>query len=433
MEIFATWTSEFRDLLSTYIVRPWTLYQLLIILGCFAIAYFVSRLIEPWFEERARKIRGNPNLLRIIVALLRRTQWILFLILLWVTHNVIIASTWQSRSYILTTALILASVWLTVTVLSRIIRNKTLARTIAICAFVYFAVGILGLREEVNQFLDSFAVNLGELRISSLLVLRIVVFTGLLLWLANVFGKLFENQIARLDDLSPSLRVLIGKVLHIGLIILALVLAISAAGIDLTAFTILSGAIGLGIGFGLQKVVSNFLSGIIILGDKSIKPGDTIELGDTVGWIRELHARYVSVITRDGREYLVPNEDFITQQVVNWSYSDNFVRLEVDFGVSYDSDPHEVTRLAIQAATRVSRVIADRQPVCWLTAFGASSLDFKLRFWIDDPKEGLTNARGEVLMSLWDTFQKSGVAIPFPHREIIVRTPIEVLNNQEGH
>ncbi len=221
MEIFATWTSEFRDLLSTYIVRPWTLYQLLIILGCFAIAYFVSRLIEPWFEERARKIRGNPNLLRIIVALLRRTQWILFLILLWVTHNVIIASTWQSRSYILTTALILASVWLTVTVLSRIIRNKTLARTIAICAFVYFAVGILGLREEVNQFLDSFAVNLGELRISSLLVLRIVVFTGLLLWLANVFGKLFENQIARLDDLSPSLRVLIGKVLHIGLIILA--------------------------------------------------------------------------------------------------------------------------------------------------------------------------------------------------------------------
>ena len=133
------------------------------------------------------------------------------------------------------------------------------------------------------------------------------------------------------------------------------------------------------------------------------------------------------MITRDGREYLIPNEDFITQQVVNWSFSDKLVRLDVDFGVSYDSDPHEVTRLAISAASSVGRVLMSPPPVCWMTQFGASSLDFKLRFWISDPQAGLTNVRGKVLIALWDIFKENGVNIPFPHREIIMRTPVEVV------
>lgn len=181
-----------------------------------------------------------------------------------------------------------------------------------------------------------------------------------------------------------------------------------------------------GIGFGLQKVVSNFISGIIILLDKSIKPGDTVSVGDTFGWIRELRARFVSVITRDGKEYLIPNEDLITQQVINWSFSSEYVRIDVDFGVSYDSDPHEVSKPAIDAAQTIERVSNFKELVCWLTAFGASSLDFQLRFWISDPRQGLTNVRGEVLMALWDAFKAAGVDIPFPHREIIMRTPVRV-------
>ena len=186
----------------------------------------------------------------------------------------------------------------------------------------------------------------------------------------------------------------------------------------------LSGAIGVGIGFGLQKVVSNFVSGIIILLDESIKPGDTISLGDTFGWIRELRARFVSVITRDGREFLIPNEDFITTQVVNWSFTDDLVRLDVPFGVSYDSDPHEVSRLAIDAAANVERVVTiGKSPVCWLKNFGDSSLDFVLRFWIKDPQNGLTNIRGKVMLALWDAFKENGIEIPFPHREVIMKQP----------
>ncbi|MEM9677064.1 MAG: mechanosensitive ion channel domain-containing protein, partial [Pseudomonadota bacterium] len=158
----------------------------------------------------------------------------------------------------------------------------------------------------------------------------------------------------------------------------------------------------------------------------SIKPGDTISLGETFGWIRELRSRFVSVVTRDGREFLIPNEDFITTQVVNWSFTDELVRLDVTFGVAYDSDPHEVSRLVKQAISDVERVNKVRKPVCWLTEFGDSSLNFIARFWISDPQNGLTNIRGQVMLAIWDVLKENDIGIPFPHREIIMRTPVEV-------
>jgi small-conductance mechanosensitive channel len=253
------------------------------------------------------------------------------------------------------------------------------------------------------------------------------VLTVALIWIATLIGNVLSHWVQRSGDLTPSFKVLISKVIKIGLIMIAGTVALSATGIDLTALTIFSGAVGVGIGFGLQKVVSNFISGIIILLDKSIKPGDTITLGDTFGSIRDLRSRFVSVITRDGKEYLIPNEDFISQQVVNWSFSSDYVRIDVDFGTSYDSNPHDVVRIAIETASAVPRVANDYQvPVCWMTAFGASSLDFRLRFWISDPANGLTNIRGQVLMALWDAFKHAGIAIPFPHREIIMKTPVEI-------
>ncbi|TCD10962.1 mechanosensitive ion channel family protein [Oricola cellulosilytica] len=418
--------ADFAGSLERYLAQPWTLYQLLIIAVCFAVSYLLSLKIEPALEGRARQIKGNPGLLRVIAAFMRRTEWILFIVALMIIREVLLATTWPSRSYLLSLALILALTWLAASVLTRIIRNRALARFVALCVFLYVAAGILGIRDTLEIALESVAVDLGDFRLSALFVLRTIVVTAVLLWTAHLAGKFFQNRIEATSELSPSFKVLAGKVVSITLTVLAGVIALNAVGIDLTALTIFSGAVGVGIGFGLQKVVSNFISGVIILIDKSIKPGDTIELGDTFGWIRELRARFVSVITRDGREYLIPNEDFITQQVVNWSFSDNFIRLDVDFGVSYDSDPHEVTRIAIEAAQTVERVVDAKRPVCWLTAFGSSSLDFKLRFWITDPQGGLTNIRGQVLLALWDAFKEAGIAIPFPHREIIMRTPVEI-------
>jgi len=414
----------------SYFTQTWTFYQIAIIAACYLAAWLISLKLEPWLEDRARGIKGNPGLLRVIISFMRRVNWVIFLLFLAISRQVLLELTWPSRSYLLALALALGSAWLAIRVSSRVIHNKSVARLISLAIFTYVALGILNLRPEATAFLDQLALQIGDLRISVLFVLRTVIVTAGFLWIANLLGNFFDSRINVIEDLSPSFKVLAGKVVKISFIVIAGMMALSSTGIDLTALTVFSGAVGVGLGFGLQKVVSNFISGVIILVDRSIKPGDTIALGDTFGWIRELRARFVSVVTRDGQEYLIPNEDFITQQVVNWSFSDDFIRLDVDFGVAYDSDPHEVSRIAIEAAQSVDRVIASKTPVCWMTAFGASSLDFKLRFWIRDPQAGLTNVRGKVLIALWDAFKEAGISIPFPHREIIMRTPVEVVNKK---
>jgi small-conductance mechanosensitive channel len=414
-------TQSWANVALSYLTAPWFAYQVAIIAVLFGLAKVLSLRVEPRLEARAREIEGHPGLLRVVIALLRRVEWILFSFFLFIALTVMRAVTWPSRSHFISVALSLSLAWLFVSVLSRVIRNRLVARTLGWLAWIYAALVILGFDDETGAFLDNLALPLGEMRLSALLVLKAALVLIATVWLAIIAGRFMEEQVQKSEELTPSIRVLIGKVAKFGLVVVAGTVALSSVGIDLSAFTVFSGAVGLGLGFGLQKVISNFISGIIILLDKSIKPGDTISLEGTFGWIRELRARFVSVVTRDGREYLIPNEDFITHRVINWSFSDDLVRLDVNFGVSYDSDPHEVSRLAIEAASSVGRVESARRPVCWLTGFGDSSLDFVLRFWIHDPQQGLTNIRGKVLLALWDSFKEHGVSIPYPHREIIMK------------
>jgi small-conductance mechanosensitive channel len=417
---------ELEAWLRTFVLSEWTLYQLAIIAVGFVFSSFLASRTEPVFEARARRIKGNPDLLRVIIAFMRRLRWLYLVLWLWIAHAALAPRTWPSQRWLLATVLTLVAAWFAVAVLTKIIRNPTLSRLVAIVSWAYVAVYAIGLDGPLISAMDSAAITLGAVRLSLLVVVKAIVLAVALVWLAVLFGNVLGHWVQRSGDLSPSFKVLITKLIKISLIIVAGAVALSATGIDLTALTVFSGAVGVGVGFGLQKVVSNFISGIIILLDKSIKPGDTITLGDTFGSIRDLRSRFVSVITRDGKEYLIPNEDFISQQVVNWSFSSDYVRIDVDFGTSYDSDPHEVMRIAIETASAVPRVANNyKAPVCWLTAFGDSSLDFRLRFWISDPANGLTNIRGEVLLALWDAFKASGIDIPFPHREIIMKTPVE--------
>ncbi|SLN30552.1 mechanosensitive ion channel family protein [Oceanibacterium hippocampi] len=408
------------------VLQPWTGIQFAVIAAILVLGLFVGARIERRLEPRLREIRGKPRLLRVLAILLRRMPWFATTILLWLTVAAMREVTWPSRSYFITVAAMLATAWLVITVASRVIRNRLLARVVAAIVWAIVALEITGSLDATLRLLDAVGFDLGEGRISLLAALKATVLFGLLFWGAVALGHLVETLLNRSADLTPRIQVLLSKTVKSLLLVLAGLTALTTLGIDLTALTVFSGAVGVGVGFGLQKVVSNYISGIIILLDKSIKPGDTISLGETFGWIRSLQARFVSVVTRDGKEYLIPNEDLITGQVVNWSFSDTLIRLDVEFGVSYDSDPHEVTRLAIEAAKTVDRVQSSTTPVCWMTGFGESSLDFVLRFWIADPQRGLTNIRGQVLLACWDAFKAAGIAIPFPHREIIMRTPVEI-------
>ena len=419
--------TKYGQIMVDYLIHPEVLAQIGIIALLFPPALLLSRRVEPILVERARAIKGMPGLLRIIVAFLRRFEWLFFIALLGLAYVLTKLVGWPARNNLIYGAMMLSLAWFLIDVISHAIRSRAVRKLFAGVAWIYVAAAFLGIVEEAATLLDRIGFSIGSVRFSMLVAVKGAIVLAIVLWAALSLGNFADKRINAIEELTPSLRVLLGKITRITLIIVAGLAVISGLGIDLTALTVLSGAVGVGIGFGLQKVVSNFISGIIILLDESIKPGDTITLGDTFGWIRELRARFVSVVTRDGREFLIPNEDFITHEVINWSFSDKYVRLDVDFGVAYDSNPHDVMRLAIEAASAVPRVNSSyNAPVCWMTEFGDSSLNFKLRFWINDPQAGLTNIRGKVLLALWDTFKEHGIGIPFPHREVIFKTPIKV-------
>ncbi len=403
----------------TPLATPWAFLQIAVIALCYGAAHLIAKFITPPLEEKLRGIESQPQILRVLVVPLRRMKWILFALSLWLAAYLLREVTWPSRGYYVGLAAALSSAGVIIAIVSRFIRNRSLATLFAYCAWTAAGLYISGFLGAALTALDAAAFSIGDFRLSLLAVLKAVLFLTVLIWLALLAGNFLERRIRRNEDLAPALQVLLSKFIKFALLTVALLGTVSAVGIDLTALTVFSGALGLGIGFGLQKIASNLISGIIILSDRSIKPGDVISLGETFGWINSLNSRYVSVLTRDGVEYLIPNESFVSERVVNWSFSTRNIRLEIKFGVSYDADPHEVRKIAVETAQRIERVLEKPLPVCHITGFGESSVDLVLRFWIRDPKNGLTNIRGNVFLALWDAFKKHGVAIPYPHRQLI--------------
>ncbi len=306
--------------------------------------------------------------------------------------------------------------------LSGFIGNDLLARSVAWTAWILAALAALGLFEAALALLDSVGMTFGQVRISLLSLAKGAVALGVLLWIVLALSNALERSIRRSDSLTPSVQVLIAKIARIALVTFAVLVALGSLGIDFTALTVFGGALGVGVGIGLQKVVSNLVSGLLLLLDKSIKPNDVIAVGGTYGWVAALGARYTAVRTRDGVEYLIPNEALITQRVENWSHSDKAVRLSIPVGVSYHSDVRLAMRLCREAPAGVARVLGDPPPQCLLKGFGDSSVDLDIRIWIDDPAEGRSNVISEVLLRVWDLFQEHGVEIPFPQRDLHLKS-----------
>jgi small-conductance mechanosensitive channel len=401
------------------LLRPWTAYQVLILFGIFCIAHLLRAVLGPRIRQWMATREGWPTWrMRILVVVHQRLRAIFFVTLAWGVVLVMREVTWPSHSYFLSIAGTLAAAWLLVVFVTRLIRSQSLRKMVRYGAWTYVTLDILGVLDEAVSILDAAALEIGAIRVSLLMLVQGAVIIGVLFAAARFVTKSTSSRIQANEDISPSMRVLIIKGVQVVFYALAFFMGVRAIGIDLTGLAVLSGAIGVGLGFGLQKVVSNLVSGVIILLDKSIKPGDVISLGETFGWIQTLGARYASVVTRDGKEYLIPNEDLITGQVVNWSHSNEFVRLDIFFGTAYQDDPHVVRQLAIDAAAGVERVLDHRPPVCHIVGFGDSSVDYILRFWIEDPTGGLTNIRGKVYLALWDAFKEHDISIPFPQREV---------------
>ncbi len=412
-------------------MNPWSAYQILIILALGIISYVLYKYLRPILRQALGNLQGWPKWsLRVLAVLNQRLFLVIFAVLSQLTIQImLILFRWPSRTYFIAVLSSLALAWLFIAVVTRLIKNRSLRKLVSWIGLVYVTLVFVGFWDEAKTLFDSLAITLGQVRISALMILTAVVTLACLLAMANIVSKAAASRIQKINeqDMSASIKVLMTKGTQLALYGLALMLGLRTIGFDLSSFALLSGAIGLGIGFGLQKIVSNLVSGVIILLDKSIKPGDVISLEGTFGWITSLGARYASIETRDGREYLIPNEDFITNQVINWTHSSNFVRLDIDFGVSYDSNPHDVKRICSAAPLTVDRVVSKPAPVCHIVNFGDSSIDFRLRFWIEDPTGGLTNIRGNVYLALWDALNDNNINIPFPRRDVHILSATSVL------
>ena len=399
-----------------------TLLQALTVVAAYGIARLVAPAAERVLEAQVGKekfSRFTDPFIRTVLPLALPVVW---LVLQW--FSVFAAQETGWPHHLIESAVSLLTAWVVIRLLSGAVRDPGLSKLLAVIAWSVAALNLLGLLDPTIATLDSIALTLGSARISVIGVIKAGIVFAALLWFAKIVAEMIENRLEGSRSISPSARVLLSKTIRVVLIIVAVFAALNSIGIDLTALAVFSGAVGLGVGFGLQKVISNLISGVILLMDKSVKPGDVIAIGDTFGWINTLSARYVSVITRDGIEHLIPNEELISQRVENWSYSNTLVRFRMPIGISYDSDLVSAMALTVEAAKMVERVRDDPAPVCRLMNFGDNAIELELRIWISDPQAGVANVRSEVLLNIWTMFNENGIEFPYTQRDLHIKSSV---------
>jgi len=401
-----------------------TVLQALVVIIAFFLAWAMSNRISQVLQvdwQSALYRRFGAPVAHVLAPLSLPIAW---LVLQW--FSVLAARHSQWPHHLIEIAVSLLAAWIVIRLATSLIRNRNWSKFITIAAWVVAALNITALLDPTTEILASMAIQFGALRISILDVLHAGVAIAVLLWLAGMLTGYLERWLASTPNVSPSARVLFGKLFRVAVYTVAVIVGLESVGIDLSTFAVFSGAVGLGVGFGLQKVISNLVSGVILLMDRSVKPGDVIAVGETYGEIKTLGGRYVSVITRDGAEHLIPNEELISQRVENWSYSDRLIRQRLPIGVSYNSDIHRAIELAIAAALSIDRVLANPGPVCQLAGFGDNSVDLELRIWVNDPQNGLGNVRSAVLLKVWDLFRENHIEFPFPQRDVNIKGPVPV-------
>lgn len=410
---------------SQYFLSPPSIVQIIIVIVILVLCHIAAGRTTKHLANKLLKFDGNGFKARTSLSYREIFFLIFSLVFIWIT--VLIAINATLPVHILKTSASLVTAWAVIRISSSLIKSAFWSKLIAITMLIFVVLSTSELLKPTIKLLDEANILLGDYRLSLLILIKGFFALLIFVWLANVFSKLLDKYLYRTSDLTSSQKVLFSKLSKITLITLALLFTLSAMGVDLMALTVFSGALGLGIGIGLQKVFSNLISGIILLVDKSVKPGDVIAIGDTYGWINKLGGRCVSLITRDGKEHLLPNENMIIEKVENWSYSDDKIRIHVPVGVSYHSDIKLARKLMLEAVNSQERILESPQPVCLLMGFGDSSVDFEIRAWIADPINGISNVKSGIYETIWDNFKANAIEIPFPQRDVHIRN-----DNKDG-
>ncbi|PAY09131.1 mechanosensitive ion channel protein MscS [Bradyrhizobium sp. UFLA03-84] len=402
------------------VASPWFYLQFGIILAAAGLAYAADTAIHARVNLSTLATRWPLPLRHFARVMVTSASTAVFAVLMVISRIVMWHATWPSRSYLIAVSAKLALAWLMIRLVTSVIDNAFIVKTVSIAAWVVAALSIIGQLDWAADTLDSYAIVVGGLRLTPLLLIKAGALLIVALWLTNLASNFAESRINKATDLTPSIQVLLVKIIRIGLMVLAIAIALGAVGINLSALAVFTGAAGVGIGLGLQKIVANFISGLILLVDKSVKPGDLVTIGDNSGRISAMKTRYISVAAGDGREFLIPNEDLVTQKVTNWTYTDKNTLVKIAFSTNYDANPRQVCKLAIATAAAHPRATKGRNPNCILTEFAEAGMKFSLTFWIADP-DGMDGVKSDVMLSLWDAFKQEGIRVPYPVRELRIR------------
>jgi small-conductance mechanosensitive channel len=429
---FAHWRAAAQSLLRLFVARAISR-TVLIELALIAATALIARLLAPRLVRLLKRdvARAPPRPIRdgmILVAASVATPslWLLFL---WIASEIARAAGLNTMLAGNAAALLIA--WIVIRLVSHVVRSPIWSRIIFVTAWAIAALEILGLLDRIEASLAKIGFSYGRSWVSALGIVRALIALAIFLWLVALLRRFLERRIRHAQSLTPTLQALLVQALRLVLPALAIVATLPVLGINLTAVTVLGGAVAVGAGLGLQKLVSNLASGFLILGSGAIRPGDVIAAKDqsgaaSFGRVTSIGATFLSLRTRGGREFLIPNETFVAGGVENWSHSDRRVRLNIPFGAAYECDPRLVIGLAQEAAAAVGRVIAEPGPKCLLTGFGDSAVLFELRIWIEDPMSGVANVKSECLLEIWDRFRAHGIRLPFPQRDVhVVSLPDE--------
>ncbi len=409
---------------------PAVLYQLVILAVAVGITLLLRNNLAPRLEAMA-EITGTRQWQHLLSRSGQRLLVPLSL-LLWVMigRGVMIASGLESQllNLVIPLLLSLAGIRLVVYLLRKGFpvtpALKAWENIISLSVWTLVALHLLGILPPILQLLDSLAVDFGDARISLLYVLKLMLLIALMMALAFWLSALIDRRMQKSPYVTPGLQVALAKFSRFFLLTLAILLSLNLVGIDLTTLTVFGGALGVGLGFGLQRITSNFISGFILILDRSIKPGDVVTIGESFGWVQELRARYIVVRNRDGVDTLIPNENVITNEVINWSYADRNIRLRIQVEISYDDDPEQAMALMREAASVSPRALMEPPPVVNLVEFGDNGILLELRVWIADPEAGVGSVRSAINLAIWRAFKEARITIPYPQRDLHIKTPL---------
>jgi len=392
----------------------------------FLLAYKAAEAICSWFERHMTLsgLREDDPDFRKARTFLKVIRPVLSVLFLGIAFRLAHHFNWHSE--VLEVLLTIAFGLFLMRFLAGPMTNRYWAGILTAIIWMWVILRVFHFAEIWANFLNSINLTIGKVNVSALTIGRAFFFSLVLYWLSRNLLIIFRIWLQTGSGLPSATQTLLHKLCAIFLFSASVVFVLHYMEIDLTLFAVLGGAMGVGIGFGLQKIFANLVSGFMILADKSIKPGDVIQLGSTYGWINFLGSRYVSVVTRGGIEHLIPNESLITGEVINWSYSSNLVRLQVPVGISYDSDLEAAMKLMLVAAADTTRVLPDPKPTCLVTGFGDSAINLELRVWINDPQNGLGAVRSDILMGVWRRFKENSIEMPYPQRVLHHKSMPEV-------